>query len=284
MTPRRVDYVIQVQDDGRPTQAAGEWTIEKYRRMGYYADLFSTGMKNLWGRRVYVDLYAGAGYTRINATEDIILGSPLIAMTIRDRFDRYILCDKNPESIEALEARVKKHAPDADVEYVTGDVNECVDEVVGCIPTTTNPRDVLTFCFVDPYDISIAFGTIRKLAVGRDVDFLTLLALGMDARRNVGLHPERIDSFLGDDEWRRRWKIAEVRQTPFNYLLAKEYSERMQRLGYLPTRPEDMCSVKSDKNAPLYYLALFSRAQAALKFWKEVQKYAPEQTELRLPF
>ena len=283
MSPRRVDYVIQVQDDGLPTQAAGEWTIEKYRRMGYYADLFSTGMKNLWGTRVYVDLYAGAGYTRINATEDIIFGSPLIAMTIRDRFDRYILCDKNPESIEALKARVKKHAPDADVEYIIGDVNECVDEVVGCIPTSTKPRDVLTFCFVDPYDISIAFETIKKLAVGRDIDFLTLLALGMDARRNVGLHPERIDSFLGDDEWRRRWKIAEVRQMPFNYLLAKEYAERMQRLGYLPRRPEDMCSVKSDKNAPLYYLALFSRAKAALKFWKEVQKYAPEQTELRLP-
>ncbi len=74
MTARRRDHAIQVQDDGLPKQSAGEWTIEKYRRMGYYADLFSTGMKNRWDTRVYVDLYAGAGYTAIEATGEIVRG------------------------------------------------------------------------------------------------------------------------------------------------------------------------------------------------------------------
>jgi hypothetical protein len=57
----------------------------------------------------------------------------------------------------------------------------------------------------------------------------------------------------------------------------------MEEPDYLRTRPEDMCSVKSDRNVPLYYLALFSRAQRALDFWQMVQQYAPEQTELQLP-
>jgi len=283
MTPRRRDFVIQVEDDGRPKQTAGVWTIEKYRRMGYYADLFSTGMKNRWDTRVYVDLYAGSGYTAIESTGEIILGSPLIAMTVPDRFDRYVLCDENAESIAALKARVEDRAPDADVQYITGDVNECVEKVVDCIPTNTNEQRVLTFCFVDPYDISIAFETIRRLAAGRNIDFLTLLALGMDANRNIELLPERIDRFLGDDDWRGRWSVEQVRNTPRSYFLALEYAHRMEKLGYLPTRPEDMCPVRSDRNAPLYYLALFSRAKTALKFWKEVQKYAPEQIELRFP-
>jgi hypothetical protein len=33
-----------------------------------------------------------------------------------------------------------------------------------------------------------------------------------------------------------------------------------------------------DKNLPLYYLALFSRHQTALKLWEEVLKYGTDQT------
>jgi hypothetical protein len=80
----------------------------------------------------------------------------------------------------------------------------------------------------------------------------------MDANRNIELLPERIDRFLGDDDWRGRWSVEQVRNTPRSYFLASEYAHRMERLGYLRTRPEDMCHVRSDRNAPLYYLALFS--------------------------
>ena len=279
MTARRRDYIIPVEEDGLITCGAGPWTIEKYRRMGYYADLFATGMKNSWDQRVYVDLYAGPGYSFIRS-EGLVMASPLIALSIRDQFDRYILCDRNEDYLAALCARFQRHGPKANVRYVPGDVNEVVGDVIAEIPT--GPR-VLTFCFVDPYNIEIAFETVRQLACDRNIDFMILHALGMDANRNTDLHPERTDRFLGDQDWRSRWGEAKAENTPGIYFLASEYSRRMEALKYIAMRPEDMCSVRSDRNSPLYYLALFSRSRKAVDFWKTVQRYAPEQPELRFP-
>jgi len=39
-------------------------------------------MKGKWDTRVYVELYAGAGYNRIRDTDLIIAGSPIRALTV----------------------------------------------------------------------------------------------------------------------------------------------------------------------------------------------------------
>ena len=41
-----------------------------------YSALFSSGMKTKWSRRIYLELYAGAGYSKIRETSEIIFGSP----------------------------------------------------------------------------------------------------------------------------------------------------------------------------------------------------------------
>jgi len=74
----------------------------KYRLVSMYDQLFSTGMKNKWGKRVYIDLYAGAGYCRIRGTSTILKGSPILALTVQHPFDKYIFCEKDPELLAAL--------------------------------------------------------------------------------------------------------------------------------------------------------------------------------------
>ena len=96
---------------------------DKYRLVALYDALFLTGMKNLWNERVYVDLYAGAGIRRIEK------GSPLIALTGPDRFDKYIFCKEDELSIKALKARVQRIAPQANVEYVLGSCDTKIDEI-----------------------------------------------------------------------------------------------------------------------------------------------------------
>ena len=58
-------------NDGLMTPEGGGWAETKYRLLALYDELFSTGMKNKWDQRVYLDLYAGAGYSRIQGNEQI---------------------------------------------------------------------------------------------------------------------------------------------------------------------------------------------------------------------
>jgi hypothetical protein len=51
-----------VEDDGLFCQEVGPWAETKHNLVSYYGRLFSTGMKDKWDRRIYIELYAGAGY------------------------------------------------------------------------------------------------------------------------------------------------------------------------------------------------------------------------------
>lgn len=61
MTRSRRDYLHRVPDDGLTAAEVGPWAEEKYRCLGMYAEIFSTGMKRQWHNRVYIDLFCGPG-------------------------------------------------------------------------------------------------------------------------------------------------------------------------------------------------------------------------------
>lgn len=54
-------HTLSAESDGLACPDVGSWAEIKYRLLALYDELFSTGMKNKWNQRVYVDLYAGAG-------------------------------------------------------------------------------------------------------------------------------------------------------------------------------------------------------------------------------
>jgi len=146
-------------------------------------------------RRIYIELYAGAGYSRIRETLRIVAGSPLRALPLPHPFDRSIFCEKDSVSIESLKVRVKRIAPRADVVFIPGDCNDRMPDLLAAIPAGSREDRVLSLCFVDPCDIGIKFKTIRQLS-NRYIDFLVLLALHMDANRPRAhyLHPKSTKS------------------------------------------------------------------------------------------
>ncbi|MGB7585258.1 MAG: three-Cys-motif partner protein TcmP [Terriglobales bacterium] len=275
---------VRPTDDGRVCPEVGSWTEEKHRLASLYATLFSSGMKDKWGKRVYVELYAGAGYSKIRASSKLIVGSPLLALSVPHLFDKYIFCEEDAENLDALKFRVKRLAPFADVAYVLGDCNKVVSDILAEIPAGSSTETVLSLCFADPFDIGLKFETIRSLSC-RFVDFLVLLAVYMDANRNyehyISAHATKVDQFLGSTTWRGRWAIAQGNSVGFPQFLAMEFARSMEALDYLPTPLHRMKRIRSDeKNLPLYYLALFSRNDRAHKFWDEVLKYGTDQTNL----
>ncbi len=275
------------EDDGLPIAEVGGWAREKYLRVWMYDQMFATGMKQRWDERVYVDLFSGSGYSRIRGTAEILMGSPLLAVHIPDRFDRYVFCDESAELLEALRVRVERTAPGIRADYVAGDVDNTVEAIRERIPRGDRTHRVLSFCFADPFSVRLRFATIRRLSADRYMDFLILLALGMDANLNLRTYLDqehrRIEEFVNDPDWRVSWAEAENRGQGFIPFLALRYSSAMERLGYLPASLEQMYSVRSDeKNLPLYYLAFFSRNKKGYEFWKEVLKYATHQLGLSL--
>ena len=64
---------------------------------------------------MYIDLYAGAGYSRIKGTKRILKGSPILALTVTNPFDKYILCEESEESLAALNDIIVEFFIDATV-------------------------------------------------------------------------------------------------------------------------------------------------------------------------
>jgi len=277
------DDGVLAHEDGLVSPEVGAWTEEKHRLVSLYSTLFSSGMKAKWSRRTYMELYAGAGYGRIRGSSKFILGSPLLALTVKDPFDKYVFCEEEPENLKALKVRAKQIAPNANIAYVPGDCNKRTAEILAEIPHGSTESTALSLCFADPFDISLEFETIQALANNRYVDFLILLALGMDANRNyehyVREDADKVDKFLGSDSWRERWATAQWDAVKFTRFLADEFTKSMATLGYIPPPLYTMKEVRShEKNWPLYRLALFSRHERAYKFWDQVLKYSTDQT------
>jgi three-Cys-motif partner protein len=278
------DAPARAEDDGLFYEdSVGSWVEDKHRLVVLYETLFSTGMKRKWDTRVYIDLFSGSGLLRIKGSSKFIWGSPVLALQVKDPFDKYIFCEKNGEALNALRSRVQRYFSNVDVSYVGGDCNERIDDICGLIPIPSRTNRVLSFCFVDPYDLSIRFSTLRRIAQ-KFVDFLTLLALWMDANRNLQHYVDpanqKIDEFLGLTSWRERWTEQLLsRGLSFPQFLAEEYASQMQSLGYLPQAFHHMKQIRSDlNNLPLYHLALFSRHTLAYEYWEQVLKYSTPQS------
>jgi three-Cys-motif partner protein len=273
----------ELEDDGLLTPEVGEWGEDKYRLVGYYATLFANSMKGKWGKRVYIDLFSGAGRARIKGTNRIVPASPLLALEVETRFDRYVFCELDPEKITTLEQRVKRDYPDVNAHFIPGDTNANVEEILKKIPQHWPGSSVLSFCFVDPFGMAnLSFDTIRQLST-RLMDFLVLIPSGMDASRNQAKYlkeeSRNIDRFLGTSEWRAAW--AQSRGMPFERFIRDQFGRQMEALGYLYKGAEDMKPIRlAEKNVLLYRMAFFSRSELGRQFWEQAKKYTDDQPKL----
>lgn len=283
MSKRKFNPIITVNDDGLLIPEVGPWGETKYKLVGGYCEIFTTGMKYKWDKLVYIDLFSGAGFAKIKGTNRILKSSAMIALSVSRKFDKYIFCEEDEEKLNALRQRVEREFPDANVEYVLGDSNQNIDKIISLAPMHSNEKSVLRFCFVDPFSLNLNFETIEKLSKVGKVDFLILLALLMDANRNIVYYIEensmKIEKFIKNKNWREPFQKAVIHSSDFIKFLSDQYDQNMRNLGYV--EPVDKHRVKIDnKNIPLYYLAFYSKNPLGNDFYKKVEKYLSPQQSL----
>jgi hypothetical protein len=60
----------------------------------------------------------------------------------------------------------------------------------------------------------------------------------------------------------------------------REFSLKMETLGYLPTELHEMRTIKTDGGVVIYHLALFSKSTVAKRFWQQASTYSQPQRNL----
>ena len=274
-------------DDGSILPESRSWAEKKHKKIKYYFQLFATSMKNKWQTRVYIDLFSSAGKSKIKENGEIVPGSPLLALDIKDRFDNYIFVEKEKEYYEALKSRVMYLFPQQNCVFINGDCNIEIKKVISSVPKFTKENNGLSLCFADPYNANqLHFNTIKEIANSLYVDFLILIPSYMDINRNERLYTreedETLDLFLGTKLWRADWANQKKQYETFGLFIADYFCKQMKTLGYIYETLSDMELIKMgiNQNLPLYHISFFSRNKLGYKFWKDTIKNTTEQIPL----
>jgi len=273
-----------VPDDGLAIAEIGPWSERKFKLVLFYADLFATSMAGKWESLVYLDLFAGSGYGRIRGTDRIVLTSSLRVLKRVNQFDKYIFCDKDRNYWDALRERVKRNHPSKDVQVLCVDVNSSTDRLIDELPTHSRNHRVLSFCFLDPFNMkNLHFKTIEYLS-RRFMDFLVLVPSGVETRNELKLLSDSnkvMENFCGSPDWRKRWLEQKREGKSFELFIVEEYSRSMIRLGYIDPGIKNTILIRSvEKNLPLYRLVLYSRNPLGKKFWEQARNYSDPQRKL----
>ncbi len=270
-------------DDGLHCPVIKPHSLEKIVRHDLYARVFATALKATWPQRAYVGLYSGAGRARLETTGEIIETTPLGALRIPDPFTKYIFVDRDEECTRALRTRIASLPDTHDVTLLMGDVNDLVPGIKAAMPRFSRNSGLISFCFVDPFDLNVKLRTIRALSVYR-MDFLVLLMLGLDARTNFRRYLEdptdrRIADLIDEPDWRAEWQRAQDKNV-IRFLL-RRFDEAMATMGYRPTTPDLMHHVRIPrKNVMIYTLVFYTRHELGEHLWRAALKSADPQLAL----
>lgn len=253
----------EIQNDGLVLPEVGPWAKRKYHFLARYLHLFSTGMKNKWPERHYIDLFASAGFAQIEGSNKILMSSACIAANVPDKFTRIHCCELDPELFGALGSRLARFPQPTPPKLHNGDANKQIGTILDYVPD----RGALCVTFVDPCKLSdLSFGTIRAIANKRS-DLIILLPDSMDALRNwyayyLNSPNSSLDRFMGSRGWRQvLLKAPEDRRVE---CLNQYYQDQLRSLGYKFFARK---RVHNTHGVAIYSLVYASQSKVGLQFW-----------------
>ncbi len=208
----------------------GPWAREKLDALGLYLDFYTKVLKNqgAWCKSTtFVDAFAGAGTARVrrktvdqsseislfeaidpvsadNEAEELIRGSPRVALDILNPFSRYVFVERDPGRAAAL-AQLRAEYVHRHIEVRQGTANEELDAL---LQDGLGSPGHLGVVFLDPFGMQLSWAIIERLAATRRIEVIINFALDMAIQRVLsrsGDLPEAwvaaLDRFFGSREW-----------------------------------------------------------------------------------
>ena len=239
----------------------GEWTQDKLKIVTQYLPAYLTATQRAT-ERIYIDAFAGPGTNRIERTGEVIDGSPLIALSAKDKkghaFSRLFFIEHDAGAARELKAEVVNRGQYHRAAVVEGDVNVELPRLMHRI----NKRSP-TFIFLDTEGIEPRWETVVSLA-NWQTELLINFPLGMAINRNPD--SAKVEAYFGTPEWRRLWEGGRLSRTSG---LLHWYLGRLAELGW-KEQPDYPRLVRDDGNRYLYYLLFVAKHPAGRRIMDSV--------------
>ncbi len=256
--------------DGLPVQCVGAWAKDKHTYVARYVEATQAVRSKYLpprgqGGAAYIDLFSGPGMALVRETEEIVSGSPLLALDHKYApFTKLIFCDIDEKNIDALRARTSR-AGDR-VEVIHGNCNVVIDQVMDLVPEYG-----LNIALVDPFAPSaLDWATLEKLGERKRMDFIVNFHTG-SIKRNLGKasYHAVIDRVVGDKSWR-----DVVGQTRDVIKLIDFMRSKLERLGY-QNETANAYAIRNGKRALMYHLIYATKHPLGSRIWDSIGRNEP---------
>lgn len=255
--------------DGLPALEVAAHAKEKEFVLERIIDIFNTGMQKHWGRRYYVDPFAGPGLCRVKESVTEIDGSPMLAAKSRIKFTDYFFGDENPECLTALEQRISKLAlpKEADIRYYGNSADTAISRMLKELPPARRSLGLAVF---DPWGWDFAFETIADLSEARRIDLVINFPIGY-IKRNWEKELPQLDKFMNGTAYKKPFLAAMRGEAPGEKaarILLDAYTNELHNIGYPYVK--DNVVVDNSKHTTLYCLLFASKNSRGADFWDKV--------------
>lgn len=272
-------------DDGLTLRESGLWVAEKLCFIEKYLHAFtqSMGAKD-WRNIRYIDMFAGPGKCLVRARNQVLLGSPLLALSVKRKFTDYVFVDNDSHNIDCLKKRTQSFLNSVRISYEVGDSNKKVKRIVGEILDQDENYlpgrwPSLNLAFLDPEGLELEWDTVVELARARTDLIIHYSQFGIT--RNIEKCAQlsedtAIDHFFGSRDWRIIYGKHHRAPGEVHSKLLELYHSNLTALGYVDINEIgdhlDPLMKTSQTKAPLYRLIFASKHRLGHKLWAAVTK------------
>ena len=260
----------------------GPWARHKLDALESYLDAYHRVMQNQKFKLIYIDAFAGAGWSKVRsgtqddagldlpfddeqavAEEEFIEGSPVRALATGRGVEQYYFFDADPSRAELLNA-LRSDYPNKESHVDIGDANTGVQKLARRFHVSPSARGV---AFLDPYGPNLHWKTVQDLADTGKVDVIINFPLAMAINRLITKNAEipenrvrLLDKCFGTHEWydlayeepSGLFGVEPIRKSEATAgrLLALYHSRLKDAFGHVVSPS----LVTNTRGAPLYYL------------------------------
>ena len=270
---------LRNEEDGLPTRESQDYAKDKLAILKGYLGRFTTAMKDKrWRALNYIDLQAGPGKNRFSPSGDILLGSPLLALTTRFAFDNVFLVEMGTSEYDALVSRVEASDLSENVKRYNEDCNVAVDKIVEDIKQVDKVYNqgvwpCLNLAFLDPEGLEVEWKTVEKLASLNRMDLIINFSTsGITRYAGLSVSKEEntiCDRFFGTRDWRDVYqRVRGSGSTVVRRHLIDFYLSRLNEMGYVETKRQEK-EFKNRRNVQVYTMIFASKHDLGIKFWND---------------
>lgn len=245
----------------------GPWSEVKLDIIRRYAVEYSkilSNQKNPPFFHVYIDAFAGAGFHLSETSGEMVLGSPLNALSVRPPFKEYHLIDLDGDRIDGL---TKIIGDRKDVFPHKGNCNEVLLKEV--FPRVRREDYRRGLCLLDPYGLTLDWKVISEAGKMQSLDIfinfpiydININVLHHDPDTVLPQHIARMNAYWGDESWRKvayeqsNGLFGPIEEKVTNSRFAEAFRDRLKKVARFKRVPPPL-AMRNSKNSIVYYLCL----------------------------